>query len=173
MRAKMEVRINMQQLTDCAQLMSSYIHLSSAMDNACKAYIDHANSVLAGDTTLNFGKMMEPLEVLKKTNGMISAAGQALQIANGDSKEEAVVDGEEDGKGKKKKRAYKARDPDMPKRPMTAYFRYLDENRAPITLEMGKGHKPGDISKEATARWGRLTLEQKEVRNCLDPTSFH
>lgn len=154
----MEIRIDAKAVANAAQLMSSYIHLSSAMDNAVKAYIDHANAVLAGDTTLNFGKMIEPLETMKRSHGVVAAAGQALALTNG-----GVADADEDTKGKRKKRAYKARDPNMPKRPMTAYFRYLHENRAPITKEMGPGFKPGDISKEATARWGRLTEEEKEV----------
>jgi hypothetical protein len=76
---------------------------------------------------------------------------------------------EPDGKGKRKKRAYKQRDPNAPKRPLTAYFRYLGENRAAIQEEIQKNPelfaaagKPGDISKIATDRWNALSKEQQE-----------
>ena len=69
-----------------------------------------------------------------------------------------------DGKKKRKKRAYKARDPNAPKRPLTAYFRFLGENRGAIAAEIqanpemfAASGKPGDISRVATDRWNALT----------------
>lgn len=70
---------------------------------------------------------------------------------------------------KRKKRAYKPRDPNAPKRPLTAYFRYLGEVRNTISDELQKdpekykdvAGQPGDISKIATTRWQQMTEEQK------------
>ncbi len=54
-------------------------------------------------------------------------ASMALQ-QNGGMVQPDVKTEEADGK-KRKKRAYKARDPNAPKRPLTAYFRYLGDMR--------------------------------------------
>ena len=76
---------------------------------------------------------------------------------------------EPDGKKKRKKRNYKQRDPNAPKRPLTAYFRYLGENRGAIQQEIQSNPdlyqtpgKPGDISRIATDRWNALSKEQQE-----------
>jgi hypothetical protein len=68
---------------------------------------------------------------------------------------------------KKEKRPYKARDPNAPKRPLTAYFRYLREVRPFIAQEVAKsppseGTKAGDISKIATERWRAMTEAQRK-----------
>ena len=89
-----------------------------------------------------------------------------LTVANG----EAInIDEAGDGKKKRKKRAYKARDPNAPKRPLTAYFRFLGENRTAIAKEIhdnpelfSNAGKPGDISRIATDRWNALTKPQQE-----------
>ncbi|KAK3082525.1 hypothetical protein LTR53_020284, partial [Teratosphaeriaceae sp. CCFEE 6253] len=64
----------------------------------------------------------------------------------------AFEDDAPEGKGKRKKRAYKKRDPDAPKRPLTAYFRYLGEMRPSIGKELADAaaaanetQKPGDL----------------------------
>ena len=74
-----------------------------------------------------------------------------------------------DGKKKRKKRAYKPRDPNAPKRPLTAYFRFLGENRGTIAKEIqddperfANSGKPGDISRIATERWNALTKDEQE-----------
>ncbi|EGP87876.1 uncharacterized protein MYCGRDRAFT_31129, partial [Zymoseptoria tritici IPO323] len=65
------------------------------------------------------------------------------------------------------KRQYKQRDMNAPKRPLTAYFRYLREQRPILTREMAEnpdteGTKAGDISKLATERWKALTDAERE-----------
>ena len=83
----------------------------------------------------------------------------------------AAIPSEEpvEGKKKRKKRAYKARDPNAPKRPLTAYFRFLGENRASIAKEIqdnpelfSASGKPGDISRVATDRWNALTKDEQD-----------
>ena len=131
--------------------------LSGAIDRAVKAYIDHTNVVLAGDSSLNISYLTQPFDQIASSAQLAQQAlnGAAqLQLTNGA--------GEEEGKGKRKRRAYKARDPNAPKRPLTAYFRYLQENRSKIGVEMqekagGVTQRPGDLSKEATERWNSLS----------------
>lgn len=69
--------------------------------------------------------------------------------------------------GTRKKRQYKPRDPNAPKRPLTAYFRYLQEQRPIIQGELAQqgpnpeGGKAGDISKIATERWNALSKDNQ------------
>lgn len=92
---------------------------------------------------------------------MIQVASQQVDI-NGH-----VVAAAADPK-KKEKRPYKARDPNAPKRPLTAYFRFLREVRPFIAQEVAKTpdgqgtNKAGDISKIATERWKAMTDVQRK-----------
>jgi hypothetical protein len=133
--------------------------LSSSVDRAVKAYIEHTNVILSGDASLaslDVSMLQQPFNEL--------AAPQLAQLAlayqQSDSHAAPVVDA--DGK---KKRNYKPRDPNAPKRPLTAYFRYLQEQRGPAAEEMAKSSsgpgKPGDISKAVTERWKAMSEEEQ------------
>jgi len=141
------------------------MNLSSHIDSAVKAYVEHTNVVINGDGALNVSYLMQPFEQLNQT-AQIAQQAMLHTLQNGGS---AVAGAEEEGKGKgkRKKRAYKPRDPNAPKRPLTAYFRYLQEQRPLLATEMAEAHngvpqKPGDLSKEATARWNLLTPEEQQ-----------
>ena len=134
--------------------------LSSSVDRAVKAYLDHTNVILTGDASLaslNVSMLQQPFNDL--------AAPQLAQLAlayqQNDSAAAAAA-AEVDGK---KKRNYRPRDPNAPKRPLTAYFRYLQEQRGPAAEEMAKSGngpgKPGDISKAVTERWKAMTEEEQ------------
>jgi hypothetical protein len=133
--------------------------LSSSVDRAVKAYIDHTNVILAGDASLaslDVSMLQQPFNDL--------AAPQLAQLALAYQQNESAAApvAEVDGK---KKRNYKPRDPNAPKRPLTAYFRYLQEQRGPAAEEMAKSAngpgKPGDISKAVTERWKAMTEEEQ------------
>lgn len=131
--------------------------LSSSIDRAVKAYIDHTNVVLAGDASLDVSMLQQPFHDI--------AAPQLAQLALAHQQQDAqaaVPPTDADGK---KKRNYKPRDPNAPKRPLTAYFRYLQEQRAPLAEQMAKINdapsKPGDISKAATERWKSMSEEEQ------------
>lgn len=61
-------------------------------------------------------------------------------------------------RGAVQKRGKKEKDPNAPKRPQTAYFLWLRDNRPRLT-------KPGmsvtDVSKAAGAEWNKLTDKSK------------
>ena len=141
--------------------------------------MDHTNVVLRGDASLDVSYLVQPFGVMQQPQQMM--AQMALQHPNGGAPGAAIapmlqngqpdlatVEVEEDGKKKRKKRAYKPRDPNAPKRPLTAYFRYLGEMRPRIQQEMAANPdqfaasgKPGDIAKVATDRWNALTQDQQ------------
>ncbi|EME82570.1 uncharacterized protein MYCFIDRAFT_79010 [Pseudocercospora fijiensis CIRAD86] len=139
-------------------LTSAYIGLSNAVDKAVKAYIDHTDVILQGEGTLDISHLLNPF------TGAVGAAQTAeFNIANGlhavnTGTAEVLANGDPK---KRQKRPYKQRDPNAPKRPLTAYFRYLKEVRPLIAAEVqnnppSDGIKAGDISKIATERWKAL-----------------
>jgi hypothetical protein len=131
--------------------------LSSSIDRAVKAYIEHTNVVLSSDASLaslDISMLQQPFYDL--------AAPQLAQLALAHQQNDAhgSAPAEVDGK---RKRTYKPRDPNAPKRPLTAYFRYLQEQRGPFAEQMAKDNeaggtgKPGDISKAVTENWKKMT----------------
>ncbi|KAL2351116.1 hypothetical protein BJ546DRAFT_359096 [Cryomyces antarcticus] len=97
------------------------------------AYITHSNRILGGDSP-----GFDSLE-LSNHVPLLGAALNTFQVPL-------------TGKPKRK-RNYKARDPNAPKRPLTAYFLYLQTARPIIKKDLGEDAKPGDVAQEATKRW--------------------
>ena len=140
-----------------------------------KAYLDHTQVVLTGDASLNVSHLIQPFNVLTNHAQM---AQMALQQQNGGAAMDPMMlstgtpgatEEPAEGKKKRKKRAYKPRDPNAPKRPLTAYFRFLGEQRPGIAKEIADNPevfstagKPGDISRVATDRWNALSKDQQE-----------
>lgn len=55
----------------------------------------------------------------------------------------------------------KKKDPNAPKRPLSAYMRWLGDNRAKITKKLGPGAKVTEIAKEAGIRWKKVAKRTK------------
>ncbi|GAB7364719.1 hypothetical protein MBLNU230_g5519t1 [Neophaeotheca triangularis] len=142
-------------------LSTAYMSLSTSIDRAVKAYIDHTNVVLAGDGSLNVSYLTEPFAALGGNIDPKLLAQSALAQSNGNDTVK-----KEDTDGKRKKRKYTPRDPNAPKRPLTAYFRYLQEQRGKLSEQMAKdpegSHRAGDISKLATAQWKAMPLSERQ-----------
>ncbi|KAI7075185.1 hypothetical protein KC327_g4597, partial [Hortaea werneckii] len=61
-------------------LSSAYMSLSSSIDKAVKAYIDHTNVILAGDASLNMSYLQQPFDQLAHASHI---AQQAFNLASG------------------------------------------------------------------------------------------
>lgn len=122
------------------------MQLNGAIEGAIKAYITHSNHVLEGTETLNH----ESLNILSNISLHVAQAGQKI-------KDEEVEE------KPKRKRTVKPKDPNAPKRPLTAYLLYLEEMRPIIQQDLGEGQKRGDISAEGTRRWHLLTSAEQQV----------
>jgi hypothetical protein len=136
--------------------------LSSAIDRAVKAYADHTDAVISGDHTLDVSGLLNPFNQITNFAQQFNPAFFP-QYTNGNGQAPvAPMEGAPATSGKKK-RAYKQRDANAPKRPLTAYFRFLKEQRPIISSETpgGEGGKAGDISKIATERWKALTDDER------------
>lgn len=125
------------------------MQLNGAIENAVKAYINHTNSVTDSSEALSH----ENLNVL---NNLMTIAHAA---SPDNAKEEDVTE-----KGKRKRKS-KPKDPNAPKRPLTAYLLYLEDKRPEIQKDLGEGQKRGDISAEGTRRWHGLDEAAQQVRD--------
>eukprot|EP00434_Breviolum_minutum_P021145 symbB.v1.2.018657.t1/scaffold1498.1/size115254/3 len=54
------------------------------------------------------------------------------------------------------------RDPNKPKRPLSSYMLWLNENRPSIVKKLPAGHKATEVMKEAGKQWGKLTAAKKK-----------
>lgn len=70
----------------------------------------------------------------------------------------------------KKKRVKKERDPNAPKRPLTAFFLYSTYARPEVKKEMGDETSPVDVNNEILKRWKGMSNEEKEVFADLSPS---
>ncbi|KMT02550.1 hypothetical protein BVRB_9g202370 [Beta vulgaris subsp. vulgaris] len=68
----------------------------------------------------------------------------------------------EAGSESKKRKLSKVKDPNMPKRPMTAYFVFMEEFRKVYKEEHPESKGVKEFAKEAGAKWKALTDEEKK-----------
>ncbi|KAI5195726.1 hypothetical protein AUEXF2481DRAFT_4561 [Aureobasidium subglaciale EXF-2481] len=124
-------------------LVTSWITLQNALKNATSAYIDHSNAVLGGTVDLDPSQM--DLGAFLQSGDLVTVGGGAPAAPE-----------------KKTRKKAEPRDPNQPKRPLTAYLLWLGENREKIHSELGPEQKRGEISSEGTKRWKMLPEEVKQ-----------
>ncbi|KAI4734631.1 hypothetical protein E4T50_14843 [Aureobasidium sp. EXF-12298] len=123
-------------------LITSWVALDNALKNTITAYIDHSNAWLGG--TVDLDPSMIDLGKFLQTGELVTIGGGPPAAPE------------------KKQRKRVERDPNQPKRPLTAYLLWLGENREKIHSELGPEQKRGEISSEGTKRWNALPEEVKQ-----------
>lgn len=68
---------------------------------------------------------------------------------------------------RKSKRRKKESDPDMPKKPQSAYMQFIQAARPHIKKDSGGKIVGKDVITEAATRWGALDVKGKEVRHLV------
>ncbi|KAI4717140.1 hypothetical protein E4T48_06652 [Aureobasidium sp. EXF-10727] len=124
-------------------LVTSWVALANALKNATSAYIDHSNAWLGG--TVDLDPSMMDLGAFLQSGALVTIGG-----------------GPPAAPEKKQRKKAEPRDPNQPKRPLTAYLLWLGENREKIHSELGPDQKRGEISSEGTKRWKLLPEEVKQ-----------
>ncbi|CAD0105876.1 unnamed protein product [Aureobasidium uvarum] len=124
-------------------LVTSWVALANALKNATSAYIDHSNAWLGG--TVDLDPAMMDLGAFLQAGALVTIGG-----------------GPPAAPEKKQRKKAEPRDPNQPKRPLTAYLLWLGENREKIHSELGPEQKRGEISSEGTKRWKLLPEEVKQ-----------
>lgn len=74
---------------------------------------------------------------------------------------------EEPETGKRIRRKREKRDPDLPKRPMTAYLLFCNHGRETVKRELPAGATHKDIIAELTLRWSNVPDEEKKVYSTI------
>jgi hypothetical protein len=133
------------------------------------AYIKHTASVLAGEDGTLEGLQL-PSDIAETANNAMAAATFAINnvghAVTQPAKEAAP------GKTNKRKREKKEKDPNAPKRPLTAAFLYTQAARAVVKkdleTELAPGQKlePNAVQLEVNKRWNEMPEEEKEVSHC-------
>ena len=140
------------------QVITGLTALQAAAGDLIHAYLAHTNNVLGGgpSTLSDTLAISNPLGFSSTAGGSSGAGGAHLTAAGG------TVGAD----GGKKKRVRKERDPNAPKRPLTAYFLYAQRAREYIRKDLATDNedvRPGDISTESTRRWHAMKPEEQEV----------
>lgn len=133
----------------CAKVIVALATLQSSVQELSRAYIHHANTVLAPGKA---GALDPNLTNVLTESGLLTGQPAAPLPA--------VAEAEDGGK-KKRKRA--PHDPNAPKRALTPYFLYMQHARAQIHKELGDQARPKEVADEGTRRWGIMGEAEKSV----------
>lgn len=157
-------------LTGLSNLQATISHIQNGLNNAeaglnhlFQAYMKHSASVLAGG-----GADLEPLVLPPQLTANINAAGKATALVSHAVAAAAPVAAPEAGK-KKRKREKKERDPNAPKRPLTAAFLFAQSARPIVKRDLedalppGEDLQPNAVNLEVTKRWNEMSEEDKDV----------
>lgn len=110
-----------------------------------KAYVEHVNNIING------------------TSASIDLPIVPAGLSHFDFVPRASSPGAKSEAGGRKKRKRAPVDPNAPKRPLTPYFLYMQNNRPKIAEDLGSEAKPKAIADEGTRRWQEMDLKEKEV----------
>ncbi|KAF2661891.1 hypothetical protein K491DRAFT_710319 [Lophiostoma macrostomum CBS 122681] len=150
-----------------SNLQNGLSHVQNGLSDLLRAYMQHTASILAGgaDTLEN---LQLPAHIAASANATIEAAQSAgSAIAQATQVQAAPAPTAEGGK-RKRKREKKERDPNAPKRPLTAAFLFSQHARSWVRQDLesvlGPGEKlePNAVNVETTKRWNEMTEDQKE-----------
>lgn len=163
-----------QVIVSLSNLQAGLAHVQSGLNELLRAYLEHTNSVIAGEDGV-LDKLSLGKEIAATANTAIEAAsstanGIAQAITAGD-KADAAADTGKPVKGTKRKREKKEKDPNAPKKPLTAAFLYAQTARpivrGDLEAALGPDQKlePNAVNLEVNKRWNEMPDEDKEVSN--------
>jgi hypothetical protein len=112
------------------------------MNELIRSYLQHTNSMLGENTG--------PSDLQLNMSNLFSNTVTGLPLAEGPV-------------GKKKKRQRKEKDPNAPKRPLTAYFLYATQARG-LVKEAKPLATAKEINEEILNRWNTMDDKEKGVR---------
>jgi hypothetical protein len=156
-------------LTNLQQGLS---HVQNGLTDLLRAYMAHTTSIIDGGAA-TLENLQLPPHIAASANATIDAAQTAIAQAT----QPQAAPAPEAGK-KKRKREKKERDPNAPKRPLTAAFLFGQSARPIVRKDLeealGPGEKlePNAVNIETTKRWNEMSEETKEVCGPLNETLY-
>lgn len=160
-----------------ASVQKGLHNVSNNLNELMHAYIKHTASVLSGEDGA-----LEGLQLSESAQHMIDEADLATKSVANLTKSLAAAPAAnaadaDAGKSKKRKREKKIKDPNAPKRPLTAAFLFAQSARPIIKKDLenelppGAKLEPNALNLEVNKRWNEMTDEDKEVsRACPSST---
>lgn len=131
--------------------MTGLTSLTGGINTLITAYINHSNTLLDGQGAGAQGLDTTQLNAFLSTGGIFAQEGQGPSaVAAAPVKKE------------KKKRVKKEKDPDAPKRPLTAFFLFSTNARELVKTE-NPGFSPVEVNNEILARWNGMVPSDKQV----------
>lgn len=124
--------------------------LQASVQDLSKAYINHANTVLAPGRG---GALDSNLTNILSDSGLLTGPPGASGV-------QLTTEPEVEGKKKRKRTPH---DPNAPKRALTPYFLYMQSARSQIAKELGDQAKPKEVADEGTRRWTEMPAAEKHV----------
>ena len=146
-------------LTFASQVVTGLATLQSAVSDLSRAYIAHTNTILGKGASVSF-EQINFTTPLGGENGLFSARAATPATAP-----------EQPVEGKKRKRA--PHDKNAPKRALTPFFLYLQNQRATITQELGENCTAKEVQDEGGKRWREMAQKEKDVRFHLLSSIFY
>jgi len=148
-----------QVIISLTNLQAGLTHVQNGLNDLLRAYMQHTASVLAGE---NIAETLQlPPHITATANAAVEAATSAANALN-----QAVAG---PTPKLKRKREKKIKDPNAPKRPLTAMFLYASAARdivkSDLASALGPDEKiqPNAVNHEITKRWNEMPEEDKEV----------
>lgn len=140
-----------------SNLQAGLTHVQNGLNELLRAYMQHTASVLAGE---NIAETLQlPPHITATANAAVEAASTAASTLT-----QAVAPTPK----LKRKREKKIKDPNAPKRPLTAMFLYASAARdivkGDLAAALGPDEKiqPNAVNLEITKRWNEMPDEDKE-----------
>jgi hypothetical protein len=121
--------------------------LTGAINTLITAYIGHTNQLLNGGTAAAEGLDTSAVSAFLNSAGLGAQPNTGVPI-----------------KKEKKKRVKKEKDPNAPKRPLTAFFLFSTNARELVKADLGSAGTPVLVNDEILRRWKAMDEAGKKVR---------
>ena len=161
-----------QVIVSLSNLQAGLTHVQNGLNDLLRAYMEHTTSVIAGEDGA-LDKLQLPPNITSTANAAIEAASTTAngiaQAITASDKTEAAAETGKPVKGTKRKREKKEKDPNAPKKPLTAAFLYAQTARPIVRQDLeaalGPDQKlePNAVNLEVNKRWNEMPEEEKEV----------
>ncbi|KAJ5121891.1 hypothetical protein N7448_003024 [Penicillium atrosanguineum] len=140
------VAVNIEELRSSKDAIIMWsMSIQAQIADFSKAYVEHVNNIING------------------TSAAIDLPIVPAGLSHFDFVPRASSVGAKSEAGGRKKRKRAPVDPNAPKRPLTPYFLYMQNNRPKIAEDLGSEAKPKVIADEGTRRWQEMDLKEKEI----------
>ena len=167
---------SLQVVVALTNLQTSLAGVQNGLNHLLRAYMQHTQSVVAGEDA-DFEKLQLPAGIAATANAVMDAATGAESIAQAiTAPSQPAETAAADGTNKKRKREKKIKDPNAPKKPLTAAFLYAQTARPIVRADLESALAPGQVLEknavnlEVTKRWNELSDEEKEVSLTSKPS---